>query len=102
MEWMLFQCPVSDQRTVNGATGSSANRACTIARDMTLETLTIVGVGLIGGSVGLAARERRLAPRVIGVGRSHAGLDHARERGAIDFGTCDLTEAARQSDFLLF
>jgi len=32
-------------------------------------TVAIVGVGLIGGSVGLALRSRRLAARVIGVGR---------------------------------
>src|SRR4051812_6201905 len=82
--------------------GPEPSRTRTMACGMTLDTLTIVGVGLIGGSVGLAVRERRLARRVIGVGRSPVGLDHARDRGAIHDGTCDLAEAARQSDFLLF
>ena len=38
-------------------------------RPMRIDTLTIVGVGLIGGSVGLAARARGVARRVVGVGR---------------------------------
>src|SRR5262249_49136807 len=39
---------------------------------MKIHTLTIVGVGLIGGSLGLAARRRGLAARVLGVGRQAA------------------------------
>ena len=39
---------------------------------MKLNTLTIVGVGLLGGSIALAARRRRLADRVIGTNR-HPG-----------------------------
>ena len=35
-----------------------------------IETLGIIGVGLLGGSIALAARERRLAKRIIGVSRS--------------------------------
>ena len=33
------------------------------------DTVAIVGVGLIGGSIGLALRERRLAQKIIGIGR---------------------------------
>jgi prephenate dehydrogenase len=69
---------------------------------MTLDTLTIVGVGLIGGSVGLAARERGVARHVLGVGRSSTTLDTACRLGAITAGTCDLADAARQSDLLVF
>ena len=32
-------------------------------------TVAIVGVGLIGGSIGMALRQRGLAERVIGIGR---------------------------------
>jgi prephenate dehydrogenase len=65
-------------------------------------TLTIVGVGLIGGSIGLAAKKRGLVQRVIGVGRDPAKLDHARRLGAIDEYQTKLAEAARLSDCVVF
>jgi prephenate dehydrogenase len=46
-------------------------------------TVAIVGVGLIGGSLGRAVLARKLTRRVIGVGRSQASLDAARRTGAI-------------------
>jgi prephenate dehydrogenase len=46
-------------------------------------TVAIVGVGLIGGSLGRALLARKLAKRVIGVGRSQTSLDAARRTGAI-------------------
>jgi prephenate dehydrogenase len=46
-------------------------------------TVAIVGVGLIGGSLGRALLARKLAKRVIGVGRSQASLDAARRTGAV-------------------
>ena len=46
--------------------------------------VTIVGVGLIGGSLGMILKRQGLADRVVGVGRSLANLDLAVERGAID------------------
>jgi prephenate dehydrogenase len=45
--------------------------------------VAIVGVGLIGGSVGMAAR-RRLGAEVLGVDRDPAVLERAVQRGAID------------------
>lgn len=45
--------------------------------------VALVGVGLIGGSVGLAAR-RRLGAHVVGWNRSPAALQTALEMGAID------------------
>ncbi len=54
-----------------------------------LGTVAIVGVGLIGGSVGQALRERNQAERVIGIGRDSARLAEARRLGAIDEGTTD-------------
>ncbi len=46
--------------------------------------VTIVGVGLIGGSMGMILKGQGLADRVVGVGRSLGNLDLAVERGAID------------------
>jgi prephenate dehydrogenase len=46
--------------------------------------IAILGVGLIGGSVGLAAREYLEGAEVVGHGRSPERLERARELGAID------------------
>ena len=46
--------------------------------------VTIVGVGLIGGSVGMILKRQGLADRVVGVGRSLGNLELAVQRGAID------------------
>lgn len=69
---------------------------------MRIETLTIVGVGLIGGSIGLAARRRGLAERVIGAGRRQATLDQALALGAIDEATFDLAAAVRRAQVAVF
>lgn len=48
-----------------------------------LRSVTLVGVGLIGGSIGLALRKRNLVKKVIGVGSRPATLDLAKKLGAI-------------------
>jgi prephenate dehydrogenase len=67
-----------------------------------LQNLTIVGVGLIGGSIGLAAKKRGLAVRIRGVGRDAAKLDTARKLGAIDDCHLELHEAVRDADLVVF
>src|SRR4051794_31863654 len=69
---------------------------------MQIDTLTIVGVGLIGGSIGLAAKRRGLARRVLGVGRQQASLDEALLVGAIDEGMLDAAEAVHRADVTVF
>lgn len=64
-------------------------------------TVAIVGVGLIGGSVGLGLRRRRLAREVIGVGRREESLQTARQLGAVDRTTLDLAEAAAEADLVV-
>jgi prephenate dehydrogenase len=61
--------------------------------------VTIVGVGLIGGSLALAMKEKGFAKKVIGVGRSKTSLDKALELGLIDE-PLPLEEAVKQSDFI--
>jgi prephenate dehydrogenase len=63
-------------------------------------TVTIVGVGLIGASLGLALKRAGVATKVLGVGRSKENLDQAQKMGAID-GVVDLAEAAKQSDVIV-
>ena len=58
-----------------------------------VDRVAIVGVGLIGGSIGLALKSRGLASEVVGLGRDQAALESAVRLGAIDRGTTDLVEA---------
>jgi prephenate dehydrogenase len=55
--------------------------------------ISILGVGLIGGSIGLAARECLEDAQVVGFGRSPERLEHARELGAVDAVAASLEEA---------
>ncbi len=61
--------------------------------------VTIVGVGLIGGSMALALKEKGIAKKLIGVGRSAVSLAKAMERGLVDE-VLPLEEAVRQSDLI--
>jgi prephenate dehydrogenase len=67
-----------------------------------IDTLTIVGVGLIGGSIGLAAKRRGVARRVLGVGRRQASLDEALAVGAIDAAFLDPAPAVHQAQLTVF
>jgi prephenate dehydrogenase len=62
-------------------------------------SVTIIGVGLIGGSFALAMKEKGFAKKIIGVGRSKTSLDKAIELGLIDE-ALPLEDAVRQSDFI--
>jgi prephenate dehydrogenase len=59
--------------------------------------LAVVGVGLIGGSIGLAARER-LGAHVRGYDPDPAVLRRAAARGAIDEAAGDVGEAVAEAD----
>lgn len=52
--------------------------------------VSIIGLGLIGGSLGMALRRRKVARRVIGFARREAVLRQARARGAVDDGCTEL------------
>ena len=63
-------------------------------------TVTIVGVGLIGASLGLALKQAGVVNKVFGIGRSQENLAQALKMGAID-AVVDLVEAAKQSDVIV-
>ena len=65
------------------------------------ETVTIVGVGLIGGSIGMALRGARLAEKVVGVGRRQASLRAARHAGAVDHTTIDLAKGVAEAELVV-
>jgi prephenate dehydrogenase len=62
--------------------------------------VSIVGVGLIGASLGLALKGAGVVREVIGVGRSSANLDQAKKMGAIDR-VADLAEAVQSSQWIV-
>lgn len=68
---------------------------------MTWQRVCIIGVGLLGGSIGLALKRKRLAEQVVGVGRSLSKLETALQRGAIDLASDDILEGARDADLVI-
>jgi prephenate dehydrogenase len=65
------------------------------------DSIAIVGVGLIGGSIGLAVRERKLAREVVGIGRRESSLNGARLIGAIDRATTDLSDGVSSAELIV-
>ncbi|MBF6568542.1 MAG: prephenate dehydrogenase/arogenate dehydrogenase family protein [Candidatus Binataceae bacterium] len=63
--------------------------------------ITICGVGLIGGSLALAARQHHLAEKIVGLGRSEANLKIARDRGMLDLATRDPIAAAHGAELVM-
>ncbi len=61
--------------------------------------VTIVGVGLISGSLALALKEKGLAKNIIGVSRTQESIDKALKLGIIDE-ALSLEEAVKKSDFI--
>ncbi len=61
--------------------------------------VAVLGVGLIGGSIGLAARQR-LGAEVVGYGRTPATIARAVEIGALDRGADSLAEACEGADLV--
>jgi prephenate dehydrogenase len=62
------------------------------------DTVAIVGVGLIGGSIGLALRRRGLARRVVGIGRRMESLQQALERQAVTQVTTELESGVAEAE----
>ncbi len=67
---------------------------------MPFKQVTIIGTGLIGGSLGLALKKRHLAGRIIGCDRAPV-LERAQNRGAIDNGITNPADAVRGSDLVV-
>ncbi len=63
--------------------------------------VVIFGVGLLGGSIGLALRARQLADEVVGCGRSLQSLQEALALKAVDACETDLTTACSGADLAI-
>lgn len=62
--------------------------------------VSIVGVGLIGGSIGLDIKNKKIAEKVIGIGHRKQSIQEALEIGAIDGGYLELKEI-KNSDLVI-
>jgi prephenate dehydrogenase len=63
--------------------------------------LTIIGVGLIGGSVAAALRRAGKVRHIVGVGRGRANIERALELRIIDQASDDIAAASREADIVL-
>jgi prephenate dehydrogenase len=63
--------------------------------------ITIIGVGLLGGSLGLAVRRRKLARLTAGFVRRTASLKDCERAVAVDFATTDLLAAVWDADLVI-
>ncbi len=63
--------------------------------------ITLVGVGLLGGSLGLAAKRRGLAREIAGYVRRDASVRECTDAGAVDYATTDLLAAVWKADLVV-
>ena len=66
-----------------------------------LHRITIWGVGLIGGSLGLALKKNGFQGQRVGLGRNIGRLENALEHDAVDVITTELTEGLQETDLVV-
>lgn len=65
------------------------------------QKITLVGVGLLGGSLGLAIKQRRLASKVDGFVRRSVSIGECEKFGVVDHATRDLKRAVENADLIV-
>ena len=68
---------------------------------MKLDKIVIAGVGLIGGSFALALKKAGAVREVVGIGRTRAALERAKQLGVIDAIADDWASAMKGADLVL-
>jgi prephenate dehydrogenase len=76
-------------------------RASAIFWPVQFRKITIIGVGLLGGSIGLAARKFRLAGEIAGYVRREKTIAECEKVGALDYATTDLLAAVSNADLVI-
>lgn len=66
------------------------------------EKIALIGVGLLGGSLGLAARHRSLAGRVEGYVRRPQSIGECEKAGAVDKADTSLERVVSGADLIVF
>src|SRR5213595_104645 len=65
------------------------------------QKITLAGVGLLGGSLGLAVKQRGLAKKVDGLVRRSASIDECEKLGVVDHATRDPLRAVENADLVV-
>jgi prephenate dehydrogenase len=65
------------------------------------QKITLAGVGLLGGSLGLAVKRRGLSEKVDGFVRRSASIAECDKLGVVDHATCDPLRAAENADLVV-
>ncbi|MEQ2006414.1 MAG: prephenate dehydrogenase/arogenate dehydrogenase family protein [Limisphaerales bacterium] len=68
---------------------------------MHFHKVSLIGVGLLGGSIGLALKARRLADRVEGYVRREASIAECERLGVVDRATTDLLAVVKDADLVI-
>jgi prephenate dehydrogenase len=66
------------------------------------QKVTLVGVGLLGGSIGLALKQRKLASSIIGLVRRSASIAECEKLAVVDHATRDVAKAVENADLIIF
>ncbi len=66
----------------------------------TIKTVCIIGMGLIGGSIGMALKKNRLVEKVIGLGRNIQRLNQALTANACDEVTTHIAKGVHDADLV--
>lgn len=68
---------------------------------MLFQKVTLAGVGLLGGSLGLALRQRGLARKIDGLVRRTASISECQQLAVVDHATRDSLRAAEDADLIV-
>jgi len=66
------------------------------------DQITIIGMGLLGGSIGIGCMQKGLARKVIGAVRRESAIDEVMAKTAAHEATLDICEAVRTADLVIF
>ncbi|MCC6424003.1 MAG: prephenate dehydrogenase/arogenate dehydrogenase family protein [Phycisphaerales bacterium] len=68
---------------------------------MSIQRISILGTGLLGGSIGLALKSASSDYTITGYGHNASTIQRAVEVGAVDHGTSDLVEAVTDAQLVI-
>lgn len=68
---------------------------------MQFQKIAIIGVGLLGGSLGLAIKQRKLAAKVDGYVRRSGSIEECEKSGVVDHATRDIKRAVENADLVI-
>ena len=66
----------------------------------TIDEITIVGPGLIGSSIGLALKKKKIVKKIVGIDLSKKNINDAKSNGSIDEGRLKVDERIQRSKII--